>query len=175
MSEACALTTSTPISLHPPQLQTPALLSAMRHMSPYSTPPPLVDVTNLPVHFTLKSLQGTTIRSSYGCSGAIRVNTVSVPPPPHDMVIRFRERQYYKDPFTRELNYTAAEENTHYHFPLSCIQKKQSSFEPAKLVTPRDISLTFVHVACLLDEFGIRVWQYCKTFTCTISTLSLHW
>ena len=95
-------------------------------------------------------------------------------PPPNDMIIRFRERQYYKDPFTRELNYTAAEENTHYHFSLSCIQKKQSSFEPAKLVTPRDISLTFVHVACLLDEFGIRVWQYCKAFTCTISTLSLH-
>ena len=77
MSEACALTNSTLISLCPPQLQTPALLSTMRRMPPCSTPPPLVDVTNLPVQFTLKRLQGTTIRSCYGCGGAIRVNTCS--------------------------------------------------------------------------------------------------
>ena len=71
-------------------------------------------------------------------------HAASVPPPPHDVVIRFQERRYYKDLFTRELKYTAAEENTHYHFALSCIQEKHPSFEPAKLVIPRDISLNLL-------------------------------
>jgi len=84
------------------------------------------------------------------------VNTTSVPPPPHDLVIKFRERRHYKDPYTRELKYTAAEENTHYHFALSCIRKKHPSFQAAKLVIPSDMSLTVVHVAHLLDEFGIK-------------------
>ena len=147
MPEAPALAIPTPVSLCPPQLQTPASLSTMQRIPPRSAPPLLVDVTNLPIHFTLKSLQGTTVRSCYGCSGAIRVNTVSVPPPSHDLVIKFRERRHYKEPFTRELKYTAAEENIHYYFALSCVQKRHPSLEPAKLVVPRDMSLTIVHVA----------------------------
>ena len=124
--------------LSPPRLQTPTLLSPIRSMPTPSTPPPLTDVTNLPVAFTLKRIQETTIRSCYGCGGAIRLRTATVPPPPHDLVIRYKEQQHYRDHITKELKYTAAAENIHYHFTLSCVQKKHPSFQPAKLIIPRD-------------------------------------
>ena len=89
------VSTATPLAscvtiLSPPRLQTSTLLSPIRSMTTPSTPPPLTDVTNLPVAFTLKCIQGTTIRSCYGCGGAIRLRTATVPPPPHDLVTRHK-------------------------------------------------------------------------------------
>ena len=51
-----------------------------------------------PVVFYLHWLSGTTIRICYGCANPIRDNTSIVPPPPHDIVVRFKERRYYRDP-----------------------------------------------------------------------------
>ena len=70
-----------------------------------------------------------------------------------------KTRQYYRDYITKELKYTAVAiaENTYYHFIMHCVQRKHPSFQPSQLVIPRDLLINVVHVAHLMDEFGITL------------------
>ena len=45
--------------------------------------------------FKLKLLQGSRIRSCYGCGNAICTDTSYIPPLPYDIVINFKEHRYY--------------------------------------------------------------------------------
>ena len=123
---------------------------------------PLTDGTKSPVAYTLKSIQRTTIRSCYGCGGAIRLNTASVSAPPHDVVTRYKERRHYGDPITKEIKHTTTAENTHHHFTLRCAQKKHPSLQPAQLVIPRDTLLSTAHVAHLLMSLVLHVTLNCS-------------
>ena len=58
---------------------------------------PTLPSCDLPV-FGLKHLKGTRICSCYGCGNPIRTDLSYVPPPPHDIVVTYKERHYYKDP-----------------------------------------------------------------------------
>ena len=48
--------------------------------------------------FSLKHLHGTRIRTCYGCGNPIRTDLSYIPPPPHDVVVSYRERRYYRGP-----------------------------------------------------------------------------
>ena len=84
--------------------------------------------TNEPV-FQLKHLKGTKIRSCYGCGNPIRKDVSYIPPPPHDIVVSYKERRYYRDPATQDLRLTQNDENTYYHCMLKCIQLKHPMFQ----------------------------------------------
>ena len=49
--------------------------------------------------FTMQWLSGTQIRMCYGCASPIRTDTSTVPPPPHDLIIRYKilQRSYHKN------------------------------------------------------------------------------
>jgi len=52
------------------------------------------DVSSKPVKF----IEGNRIRTCYGCGSPIRKDTAQVPPPPHDMIISYKERRLFRDP-----------------------------------------------------------------------------
>ena len=108
-----------------------------------------------PVVFYLHWLSGTTIRICYGCANPIRDNTSIVPPPPHDIVVRFKERRYYRDPTSQELKLTKKEENTYYHFMKQCVLLKHPGFHPSMLHVPDDMILTPLHRFHLCEQFGV--------------------
>ena len=87
----------------------------------------------------------------YGCSNAIRTDISTVPPPPQDLVVRFKERRYYRDSETGTMKLTQKEEN----IMQQCILIKHPSFVPSMLVTPLDIELAAIHKCHLYDNFGI--------------------
>ena len=74
----------------------------------------------------LKCLNGTRIRSCYGCRNPIRKDLSYIPSPPHDIIISYKERRYYRDLTTQEMRLTkyllslnAFTKNTH-HFRDQC-------------------------------------------------------
>ena len=56
--------------------------------------------------FCLKHLHGTRIRTGYGCGNPIRTDLSYIPPPPHDVVVSYKERRYYRDLITHEMRLT---------------------------------------------------------------------
>ena len=109
--------------------------------------------------FKLKLLQGTRICSCYGCGSAIRTDTSYVPPPPHDIVINFKERRYYKDPTTQEMRLTKSDENTYYHMMRKCVLYKHPSFEKSMISIPEDVhsQLQDIHRTHITEKFGLPV------------------
>lgn len=111
--------------------------------------------SNAPI-FRLRFLKGTRIRSCYGCGNPIRSDTTYVPPPPHDIVVSYKERRYYRDPATQELRLTQNEENTYYHCMLRCVNLKHPSFIGSMLeIDETRPSLQPVHFMHLYEQFGI--------------------
>ena len=108
--------------------------------------------------FTLQWLTGK-IKKCYGCTNNIRADSSVAPNPPYDIVIRYRERRYYKDTGTQMLKLTKNEENTYYHPMQKCIKMKHPLYDPSLLDVPTDVACTLlpVHKSHLLDNFGIRV------------------
>lgn len=108
--------------------------------------------------FTLQWLTGK-IRKCYGCASNIRADTSALPKPPYDLVVRYRERRYYRDTDTQMLKLTKNEENTYYHPMQRCIRMKHPSFDPSLLDIPGHLAsaLLPVHKSHLFDSFGIRV------------------
>ena len=47
---------------------------------------------SLPKCFTLQRLTSTQIRMCYGCSSPFRTDVTTVPEPPYDIIIRYKER-----------------------------------------------------------------------------------
>ena len=86
--------------------------------------------TNPTEWFQLQSLAGTHIRMCYGCNSPICTDTTTVPPPPHDMVIAYKERGWYRDPHTQTMKLTSTAENTYYHFTKVCATEA-SKFHPS--------------------------------------------
>ena len=82
-----------------------------------------------------------------------------VPPPPHNVVIAYKERRWYRDPHTQSMKLTATEENTYYHFTKKCVEMKHPSFTTHMLHIPPDIlaKLTVRHKMQLHDEFAMEV------------------
>ena len=89
--------------------------------------------------FTLQWLTGARIRMYYGCSTPIRTDTSTVPSPPYDMIIRYKERRRYRDPKTFSERVTAKEENTYYHPLKQCVLQKHPEFMPWMLFIPADV------------------------------------
>lgn len=98
------------------------------------------------------------IKKCYGCGNNIRSDGSNAAKPPYDLVVRYKERRYYRDPSTQALKLTN-KENTYYHFMLKCIQVKYPSFNKSDLQIPPDLAtgLLSLHKAHLLDVFGIKL------------------
>lgn len=88
--------------------------------------------------FTLQKLSGK-IRKCYGCTCNIRDDTSTIPNPPYDLVVRYKEWRYYRDTSTQTLKLTKNEENTYYHLMQRCIQMKHPSFNASMLYIPAEI------------------------------------
>ena len=111
------------------------------------------------VYLVIKFLEGNRIRSCYGCGNSIRKDTSTIPPPPHDLIIAFKERRYYKDPHTHQMRLTSTEENTYYHLMLNCVLQKHSAFQSCMLkvadsALPRLQSIHRFHVK---EQFNIEI------------------
>lgn len=108
--------------------------------------------------FTVQWLSGTQIRMCYGCASPIRTDTSTVPSPPHDLIIRYKERRYYRDPITKDLKLTPKEQNTYYHLMKTCVLIKHPGFRPNLLHIPPDLlsSLSETHKLHIYENFGIR-------------------
>ena len=107
--------------------------------------------------FTLQWLTGSRIRMCYGCASPIRTDTSTIPPPPYDLVIRFKERRSYHDPITQQPKLTKNEENTYYHPLRRCVLIKHPSFQPWMLVISHELlqSLSPTHKLHLSHNFGL--------------------
>ena len=111
-----------------------------------------------PAVFSLKHLQGTKIRTCYGCGYSIRTDLSYIPPPPHDVVVSYRERRYYRDSTTHEMRLTPTEENTYYHLMFWCITRKHPMFHGSILKIPESlVSLQDVHRRHITEQFGIQL------------------
>ena len=111
--------------------------------------------------FRFQFLEGTRIRMCYGCSNPIHKDTSTVPPSPHDVVIAYKERRWYRDPhtqYTQSLKLTTTAENTYYHFARKCIEMKHPSFTSSMLHIPPNIVAQFTmrHKMQLRDEFSLN-------------------
>ena len=136
------------------------MMSPLNAYSSYSGAPdskPSISTQNSPV-FTLQWLTGK-IRKCYGCGNSLRTDSGAVPKPPFDIVVRYKERRYYRDPDTQTLKLTKKEENTYYHPMLKCIHMKHPSFSKSQLYIPVDLanSLLPLHRSHLFDTFGIKL------------------
>ena len=98
-------------------------------------PVTLSQVTMMMIPLTLQKLSGK-IRKCYGCTSNIRDDTSTIPNPPYDLVVRYKERRYYRDTSTQTLKLTKNEENTYYHPMQRCIQMKHPSFNANMLYIP---------------------------------------
>ena len=111
-------------------------------------------------YFRFQFLEGTRtcIRMCYGCNSPIRKDTSIIPPPPHDAVIAYKERRWYKDSHTQSLKLTTVAENTYYHFTRKCIQMKHPSFTSNMLHIPPRVMAQFTmrHKMQLRDEFSFN-------------------
>lgn len=109
--------------------------------------------------FNIKHLEGTRIRSCYGCGSPIRKDLSYIPPPPHDLVVSHKERRYYKDPNTHEMRLTSNEDNTHYHLMLRCITQKHPAFKGWMLQIPDNVMslMDNVHRMHFFEQFGLHV------------------
>lgn len=109
--------------------------------------------------FSLKYLQGTRIRSCYGCGNPIRSDLSYIPPPPHDIVVSYKERRYYRDPASHELRLTQNEENTYYHMVRRCVLQKHPVFQSSMLKVPPAIlsSLQDTHRTHIFEQFNLTV------------------
>ena len=112
---------------------------------------------SLPKRFTLQWLTGTQIRMCYGCSSPIRTDVTTVPEPPYDIIICYKERRYYKDQATQSLKLTKQEENTYYYCMKTCILNKHPGFTSIFLYIPSDLipSLLPSHKLHIYDNFGV--------------------
>ena len=110
-----------------------------------------------PKYFTVQWLTGTQIRMCYGCATPIRTNTTTVPEAPYDIIIRYKERRYYKDQATKSLKLTTKEENTYYHCMKTCILNKHPGFTSSLLYIPPELISTLLpsHKLHIYDNFGI--------------------
>ena len=106
--------------------------------------------------FTLQWLSGK-IRKCYGCASNIRTDTSTIPDPPYDLVVRYKERRYYRDTATQSMKLTKNEENTYYHPMQRCIQMKHPSFNTNMLDIPAELAhdLLPIHKSHIFDNFGI--------------------
>ena len=89
----------------------------------------------------------------------VPADTSYVPPPPHDIVINFKERRYYKDPTTQEMRLTKSDENTYYHMMRKCVLYKHPSFEKSMIFIPEDVhsQLQDIHRIHIMEQFGLPV------------------
>ena len=110
-----------------------------------------------PKYFTVQWLTGTQIRMCYGCATPIHINTTTVPEAPYDIIIRYKERRYYKDQATKFLKLTTKEENTYYHCMKTCILNKHPGFTSSLLYIPPKLIPTLLpsHKLHIYDNFGI--------------------
>lgn len=109
--------------------------------------------------FTIQWLTGTQIRMYYGCASPIRTDTSTVPAPPHDLIIHYKERRCYRDPVTKNLKLTPKEESTYYHLMKMCIISKHPGFTPKLIHIPPEVIslLSETHKLHIFDNFGIHV------------------
>ena len=109
--------------------------------------------------FLAKFIEGNRIRTCYGCGNPIRKDTTQVPPPPHDMIISYRERRLYRDPNTHQMRLTATEENTYYHAMRSCIMQKHPAFQVDMLKVEDSslLRLSNVHRIHFKEQFNITL------------------
>ena len=142
-----------------PQVCPPNSPYALSYNSSYSAAPdsqPSNSTQDSPI-FTLQWLTGKT-RKCYGCGNSLRTDSGAVPKPLFDVVVRYKEQRYYRDPDTQTLKLTKNEENTYYHLMLKCIHMKHPSFSKCQLYIPVDLtnSLLPLHKSHLFDTFGIK-------------------
>ena len=149
-----------PCSAYRPPYQSPTdnFNLASSSFSPQETPqrPSFQVVPPSNPVFTLQWLSGK-VRKCYGCAGDIRADTSTIPNPPYDLVVRFKERRYYRDSSTQSLKLTRNEENTYYHPMPRCIQMKHPSFNARMLDIPAELEcdLMAIHKLHICDNFGI--------------------
>lgn len=95
----------------------------------------------------------------YGCASPIRTDTSTVPAPPHDLIICYKERRYCRDLVTKNLKLTPKEENTYYHLMKTCVLSKHPGFSPHLLYIPADLipSLSGTHKLHVYNNYGIHV------------------
>ena len=104
-------------------------------------------IRRVPELFTLRWLTGSRVRMCYGCASPICTDTSTVPSPPYDMVIRYKERISYRDPKTNTEGDTADKKKTFYHPLKRCVLLKHSDCLLWMLYVPTDLveCLTPVH------------------------------
>ena len=124
----------------------------------YTSSPMLNHASHQPI-FLVKFLEGSRIRSCYGCGSPIRKDTSVIPSPPHDLIISYRERRFFRDPNSHQMCLTANEENTYYHVILSCILQKHPAFQGymLKVADSAIPNLSGIHRVHLKEQFNIHM------------------
>lgn len=97
------------------------------------------------------------MKKCYGCDNSLRSDGSNAAKPPYDMVVRYKEQRYFRDPGTHTLKLIKDEQNTYYHFMLKCIRLKHPSFNKDDLIIAPDVetNLLPLYKSLLLDVFGI--------------------
>ena len=112
--------------------------------------------------FGLYFLEGTHIRVCYGCSNPIRTDTSVVPPPPHNVVMAYKERRWYWDLHAQLMKLIATAENKCYqvlHKKVCLNEKPKFHNTLCMLHIPPDIlaKLTVHHKIQMYDKFTMEV------------------
>ena len=96
----------------------------------------------------------------YACSNPIRTDTSVVPPPPHNVVIAYKERRWYWDPHTQLMKLTATAENKCYRaLHKKVCQNETPKFHDNMIHIPSDIlaKLAVHHKMQMYDKFTMEV------------------
>ena len=109
--------------------------------------------------FLANFIEGNRIRTCYGCGNPIRKDRTQVPPPPHDMIISYREHCLYGDPNTHQMHLTATEETIYYHAMRSCLMQKHPAFQMNMLKVGDSslLRLSNVHRIRFKEQFNITL------------------
>ena len=138
-----------------PMLNQSYVSSPMLNQSYVSSP--MLNHASHQLTFIVKFLEGSRIRSCYGCGSPIRKDTSCIPPPPHDLIISYRERHFFRDPHSHQMRLTANEENTYYHVMSSCLLQKHPAFQAymLKVADSAMPNLSVIHRMHLKEQFNI--------------------
>ena len=110
------------------QIMSPMYAHSIDMQSSYNVVSPAGQPNDSPKDNPLFTLQWVTgkIRKCYGCANNICADTSTVPGPPYNIVIRYKEQRYYRDTDTQMLKFIKNEENTYYHLMQKCIKQNIS-------------------------------------------------
>ena len=103
-------------------------------------------------------LEGTRIRTCYDCNNPIRLDTNTMPEPPHDLVFGHKERRWYRDPHhNHEMKLTTKLENVYYHLFWVCVKTRHPGFTSSLLHISEEIRslLTPAHKIQLCEQFNL--------------------